>query len=316
MVYIKYTYKEVKEIIEENGCKLLSQEYINAATNLKIQCKCGREFSTTFNRFRYGRTRPKNQCDVCSGHKHDIESIRKLVEAKGFKLKSNSYKNFQEPLILECKCGNTFSVLLSTLRNGKTQCNMCSIGRENSVLSKEEVQKKIESFGLKMLSDYVDAKTKIDVLCKCGNIFQISYSKMISRKKIACNVCTKSKSNIEILAENYLLKMKIKFKSQVCFKDLKTNVHTPLKFDLGLYTLDGKLKCLIELDGQQHFKLHRIYAKTEEELRWIQIRDKMKDDYCKQNNIPLYRIPYWEFNKINEKLLQILKYENLVPSLQ
>lgn len=41
----------------------------------------------------------------------------------------------------------------------------------------------------------------------------------------------------------------------------------------------------------------------------------MKDNYCKNNNIKLFRIPYWEFNEINEKLDKILEQVNLVPSL-
>lgn len=26
--------------------------------------------------------------------------------------------------------------------------------------------------------------------------------------------------------------------------------------------------------------------------------DKEKNEFCIQNNIPLYRIPYWDFNKL------------------
>ena len=32
-------------------------------------------------------------------------------------------------------------------------------------------------------------------------------------------------------------------------------------------------------------------------------RDGIKNNYCKNNNIPLLRIPYWEFNNI-EKILE------------
>ena len=71
---------------------------------------------------------------------------------------------------------------------------------------------------------------------------------------------------------------------------------------------------LLELDGLQHYETCN-YAKTEQDLLRNKEHDKMKDNYCKDNNIKLFRIPYWEFNKINEKLDKILKQVNLVPSL-
>lgn len=44
---------------------------------------------------------------------------------------------------------------------------------------------------------------------------------------------------------------------------------------------------LIEYDGEQHF-IDSFYGT----LNKIQQRDKIKNSYCKQNNIPLIRIPY------------------------
>ena len=42
----------------------------------------------------------------------------------------------------------------------------------------------------------------------------------------------------------------------------------------------------------------------------------MKNDYCKKNDIKLFRIPYWKFNDINNEIEKILKQVNLVPSLE
>ena len=38
------------------------------------------------------------------------------------------------------------------------------------------------------------------------------------------------------------------------------------------------------------------------------IRDTIKTIYCKENNIKLIRIPYWNFNNIEEILERILKF--------
>lgn len=43
--------------------------------------------------------------------------------------------------------------------------------------------------------------------------------------------------------------------------------------------------------------------KIEEQFLKVKENDKIKDEYCKNNNIKLIRIPYWEFNNI-ESILQ------------
>lgn len=310
------SYEEVYTYIKEhNECELLTKKegYKNSASNIEIKCKCGRHFITTFNRFKHTKTQPKQQCDVCSGHHYDLAKVKKLAEEHNCIFLDKEYINRSKKYHFQCSCGEIFEKSLNMFLRGQDRCNQCSIGRKNFLLTENEVKNVIESYGLKMLSPYIDAITKIKLQCTCGEIFEISYNKMISRKKVRCNKCTKSKSNIEILAELYLRANDINFSAQYTFKDLKTTNNTCLRFDLALFE-NNKLICLIELDGQQHYKLHRTFAPTEEDLKWIQARDKMKDNYCKENNIHLYRIPYWNFNHINEELERILKQENLVPS--
>jgi hypothetical protein len=40
-------------------------------------------------------------------------------------------------------------------------------------------------------------------------------------------------------------------------------------------------------------------------------RDLIKDMFCYQNGIKLIRIPYWNFDKIEEILEKILSFENV-----
>lgn len=44
---------------------------------------------------------------------------------------------------------------------------------------------------------------------------------------------------------------------------------------------------------------------TEEKLKENQIRDKIKNEWCKKNNIPLIRIPYTELDFLTLKDLNI-----------
>lgn len=44
------------------------------------------------------------------------------------------------------------------------------------------------------------------------------------------------------------------------------------------------------------------YFGGEEALKSTQSRDKIKTNYCKEHSIKLIRIPYWEFDNIEEIL--------------
>lgn len=63
----------------------------------------------------------------------------------------------------------------------------------------------------------------------------------------------------------------------------------PLPFD---YKIDWDNKIfLIEVDGWHHF--YKTQWHNEEKLKEQQLRDKIKDDYCRKNGYILIRIPYW-----------------------
>ena len=94
------------------------------------------------------------------------------------------------------------------------------------------------------------------------------------------------------LYEEYILKIfkqeHIYFEREKTFKDLK---HGLFRFDFYLPNINGAA-AIIEVDGEYHFKPirgRRALIKQQE-------HDRMKNSYCLANNIPLYRIPYWDFN--------------------
>jgi len=66
---------------------------------------------------------------------------------------------------------------------------------------------------------------------------------------------------------------------------------------------------IIEYDGEQHFRPATFGGiskeQAEENFRKTQERDKLKDDFCKENNFKMIRIPYTEF----ENTLSILTTE-------
>ena len=70
----RISFLEVKEFIENNDCELLSDEsdYINTKTKLKIRCKCGEIFYTSYIEFKHDDKRQCNKCGISlkSGENH------------------------------------------------------------------------------------------------------------------------------------------------------------------------------------------------------------------------------------------------------
>ena len=77
-------------------------------------------------------------------------------------------------------------------------------------------------------------------------------------------------------------------------------------FDFGILDGDNQLKYLIEFDGIQHFfKNNQFGQEKEASFKRNQERDRVKNDYCIKNNIPLIRIPYYKLNTLELKDLEI-----------
>ena len=89
---------------------------------------------------------------------------------------------------------------------------------------------------------------------------------------------------------NILKKNKIKFCREKTFSDLK---HGLFRFDFYIPNLQGA-PVIVEVDGEQHFK--PIYGR--QSFLKGQEHDRRKNSYCLANNIPLYRIPYWEIKNL------------------
>lgn len=62
-----------------------------------------------------------------------------------------------------------------------------------------------------------------------------------------------------------------------------------MKFDFAILNSNGKPVYFIEYDGEQHF-IDKFYGNKD--LIYRRTRDEMKNNYCKENKIPLIRIPY------------------------
>ena len=99
---------------------------------------------------------------------------------------------------------------------------------------------------------------------------------------------------------SFLKNKNIGFVDQKIFENCKNIKH--LKFDFYL----PRYNICIEYDGKQHFESIKFFG-GEKTYKYMEINDKIKNIYCKNNNIRLLRIKYTEYNKIEDIVISFLK---------
>ena len=73
-------------------------------------------------------------------------------------------------------------------------------------------------------------------------------------------------------------------------------------------------KYLIEYDGEQHFIFKNNEGwNNEEHFKKTQEHDSYKNQWCKDNNIPLIRIPYTHYDNIVIQDLLLETSQFLIP---
>lgn len=122
-----WTYDEVKKYFSDNGCELLSTEYVNSSTLLEYRCKCGGISKIRFFAFKRGQ----RQCKKCAAkqsaekNRFTYNEVKNIFEEKGAVLLSKEYINTQTPLEYICpKCGEHAFMSLSNFQKGYN-CSNC-----------------------------------------------------------------------------------------------------------------------------------------------------------------------------------------------
>jgi len=140
--------------------------------------------------------------------------------------------------------------------------------------------------------DYVNMHTPITVTCGKHGDFILKASDHIWGMS-GCPQCRMSKGELKI--KSVLENLGICFIRQKKFSACLFIKELPFDFYLPDYSM------CIEYDGSQHFKAVPYWG-GEDKLEETQRNDNIKKRYCKEKGILLLRIPYWDFNNIEEIL--------------
>ena len=276
------------------------KDYFNyAKNNTKYACCNCRQTKTS------EKTLPKRQHEV-------YQKVIRFCKEKEYTLmtKENEIKDCYTIAEYYCKRHgiqqSTFMAL--SLEHGCKYCAWEDNGKKirNDV---EDVADMFEKLGSKLLNkeDYICSNTKnLRAICpNCGEPFTTSLLAFSKRNGQVCPDCSKYETRGELRVEKYLKSKNIDYEFQYRFDDCKYKATLPFDFYLP------KNRIAIEYDGIFHFEPVKIGKMTQEQAennyRNTIIRDNIKTDYCMNNNINLIRIPYWDFDNIEEILEERIK---------
>lgn len=102
----------------------------------------------------------------------------------------------------------------------------------------------------------------------------------------------------EIKIEEILARAGLNFKEEYSFPDLLSSSGNPLRFDFAVLDDAGDLDFLIEFQGIQHYEAKSKFGGMAG-LRKQQFHDMRKREYCRDHNITLVIIPYWDNERLN-----------------
>ena len=281
------------------------EEYTKNRIKIKVKCKiCGHIWEITPNKL----LSAKRRCPNCTKQtRMTTEQFREKLKSWNPNVTSlGEFGGVDVKTKVKCNvCGNEWDVTPSHLKYG-VGCPVCARKRLNDLLVKtqEEFIEEMEEIDptIEVIGGYKNNRTKIRCKCKvCENEWDAMPMNLLRHR--GCPSCSMSKG--EKFIKHYLEQNNIKFEPQKKFSECKNIRRLPFDFYLPEYN------CCIEFDGQQHYASAVYFVKDEDKAKQIcedtKARDLIKNNFCKENNITLLRIPYWKINTISKILDEFLR---------
>lgn len=192
--------------------------------------------------------------------------------------------------ICQCECGNITKVINTGLTSGKTQSCGCLQKEKAGIATTKDFTNTITPYGIKILQK-AKRNNKNQWLweCECGicgKHFNELPARVLNGHVTSCGCALRSSG--ERLIKGILQRHHYDYQEQYSLIGCKYK--NMLHFDFAVM-INNIVLFLIEYDGQQHYKAIDFWG-GDNDLHIIQKRDQVKSNYCKENNIPLLRLPY------------------------
>lgn len=207
----------------------------------------------------------------------------------------------------KCECGNEVDVIGSHLKTGHTKSCGC-LQKEITSTMNPAIDITGQRFGKLVAIQRAQSRNKHTCWlcqCDCGNTCEVYTTSLVTGHTTSCG-CIQSKGEEAIAL--WLYNHNIPFERQKIFdtcRNPKTNAN--LRFDFFVNN-----KFLLEYDGIAHYRATDGWN-YEANVKEVQERDKIKDEWAINNNIHLYRLSHndgYSNETLDKTLGAILEKEN------
>ena len=208
-------------------------------------------------------------------------------------------RNNKWKAIFKCGfCGKEFEAIISDVSSG--QCKSCGCQKEHFI------GEKVGPFGHTLLKRLYRSSGRshewhgLFECSFCGRTFESTISRIVNGSKSCCGC--QSSSYGELIVRRILEEENIRYEQQKTFDGcVGKESGCLLRFDFYL----PDYNCCIEYDGKQHFiPCKFVQTFTDEQAIRNYNRtvtsDNIKNEFCKNNNIVLIRIPYIDLSRLEK----------------
>ena len=202
--------------------------------------------------------------------------------------------------ICKCNCNRPNclgekEILGQSLKSGKTiSCG--AIGKEKLIIGQgmNFIDLSGQKFGkltvIERIEDKIlsngDKKVQYKCKCDCGREINVLSDNLKKGNTQTCGRCEeRSHGNIKI--SQILDEANIFYEREKRFESCKDKSYLPFDFYVNN-------QYIIEFDGKQHFENTNSFY----DYDYTHKHDLIKNKWCKDNNIPLIRIPYTHYNDL------------------
>lgn len=288
----------IKEMQNINPNIEFLSEYITNDTNITCHCLIDDNIWETKPHILLGN----HGCPVCADKFQNRRSHKEYIEEMKIKhpniIPLDEFKGVNTKMHFKCTVCDYewYAVSNALLNKSNSGCPKCS---NHAKVSEQEIINRMASNEyVEYIDGYIDTLHHANFKCKiCGYEWHtLPLSVIKGRCCPKCNISQGEKRISDVLDS-----LNIHYETEYSFDDCKDIRN--LRFDFYL----PNYNTCVEYDGEQHFKpvrfdKHNSRGTPQERFEKTKYRDELKNDYCKNNNITLIRIPYTDFDNIESIL--------------
>lgn len=275
---------------------------------------CEKEYSIPYHDYTKKLDKPTYICRSCKAKircaksrdkyaKDKFNRLEEICEENNYTLLTNisEYTGANMQISYLCPKHGLQTQSLGNILSGH-KCIDCSYEKRGTGLrytakQVEDIVNDINGNILLNPDDYAGVFVKnLKIKCgECGDVYITDLDSYMHKNQTRCKHCSQSESVGEFRIRKFLEENHIDFEQEKTFINCKDIKSLPFDFYMPKYNL------VLEFDGKHHFENttfnnHEVTKK----------HDVIKNKYCKDHNINLLRIPYWDGNDMEEILTKEL----------